>query len=77
MALRSIPRNLISIVTLQSLLLCGFQRLVFRPPAVLEKPLGRGAFLFITSTSDSQWVTSTDVSRTGREMSGNAVRDDG
>jgi hypothetical protein len=40
MSLGPIPRNFISIVTFQSLLLRGFERLVFRSPTVLEKPLG-------------------------------------
>ena len=40
----TIPGNLISIVTFQSLLLRGFERLVFGAPTVLEKPLGIWAF---------------------------------
>ena len=48
MALGSIPPgNLISIVALQSLLLRGFERLVFRSPAVPESLLGGGRFAFI------------------------------
>src|SRR5262245_54866789 len=46
MSLRPIVCDFLSIVTLQSFLLGRFERLVFRPPTVLEKPFWAPPFRF-------------------------------
>jgi hypothetical protein len=71
MSLGPIPRNFISIVTFQSLLLRGFERLVFRSPTVLEKPLARGRFVFISSIIISQRPTDMAATRSGTDRTEN------
>jgi hypothetical protein len=73
MSLRPIVCDFLSVVTLQSFLLGRFERLVFRPPTVLEKPFWAPPFRFHRFDYDSERPTSTDVSRTAAKTPGKDV----
>jgi hypothetical protein len=57
MSLRPIVCDFLSVVTLQSFLLGRFERLVFRPPTVLEKPFWAPPFRFHRFDYDSERPT--------------------